>query len=66
VLGKASPRPLCEVRELRGRDITVNSVAPGPKRHTGTGRIANLVAFLISEDGHSVNGQVIRTDIGAA
>jgi 3-oxoacyl-[acyl-carrier protein] reductase len=53
-------------RELRGRDITVNSVAPGPKDHTGTARIANLVAFLISEDGHSVNGQVIRTDLGGA
>jgi 3-oxoacyl-[acyl-carrier protein] reductase len=53
-------------RELSERDITVNSVAPGPKRHAGAGRIANLVAFLISEDGHSINGQVIRTDIGAA
>jgi 3-oxoacyl-[acyl-carrier protein] reductase len=51
-------------RELIGRDITVNSLAPGPNRHAGIGRIADLVAFLISEDGHSINGQVIRTDLG--
>jgi 3-oxoacyl-[acyl-carrier protein] reductase len=48
--------------ELRGRDITVNAVAPGPE-HRGPD-IADVVAFLVSEAGHWVNGQVIRGNRG--
>jgi 3-oxoacyl-[acyl-carrier protein] reductase len=48
-------------RDLRGRDVTVNAVAPGLERPGTPADIANLVAFLVSEDGHWVNGQVIRT-----
>ena len=46
--------------ELRGRNITVNAVAPGLEPAVTPADIANLVAFLVSEDGHSINGQVIR------
>jgi 3-oxoacyl-[acyl-carrier protein] reductase len=47
-------------RELSARDITVNAIALGLERPATPADIAKLVAFLISEDGHSVNGQVIR------
>jgi 3-oxoacyl-[acyl-carrier protein] reductase len=47
-------------RELSARDITVNAIALGPKRPAIPTEIANLVAFLVSEDGHWVNGQVIH------
>jgi 3-oxoacyl-[acyl-carrier protein] reductase len=46
--------------ELRARDITVNAIAPGPALAAAPAAIANLVAFLASENGHWVNGQVIR------
>lgn len=75
-------------RELRGRDITVNAVAPGPTatelfldgktqeqidalakvpplERLGTPEdIARVVAFLVSEAGHWVNGQIIRANGG--
>jgi 3-oxoacyl-[acyl-carrier protein] reductase len=47
-------------RELSARDITVNAIALGPKRPARPTEIANLVAFLVSENGHWVNGQVIH------
>jgi 3-oxoacyl-[acyl-carrier protein] reductase len=47
-------------RELSDRDISVNAIALGPERSATPADIANLVAFLVSEDGHWVNGQVIR------
>jgi 3-oxoacyl-[acyl-carrier protein] reductase len=47
-------------RELNARDITVNTIALGPKRPAIPTEIANLVAFLVSEDGHRVNGKVIH------
>jgi 3-oxoacyl-[acyl-carrier protein] reductase len=47
-------------RELSARDITVNAIALGPGRPATPADIANLVAFLVSDDGHWVNGQVIR------
>ena len=51
-------------RELRGRDITVNAVAPGPTgRHRATA-MARVVALLVSGDGRSLNGQVIQVDEG--
>ena len=45
--------------ELRGRNITVNAVEPGLEHPGNAADIANLVAFLLSEDGRGVNGQVI-------
>jgi 3-oxoacyl-[acyl-carrier protein] reductase len=45
-------------RELSARDITVNAIAL--ERPAAPADIAELVAFLVSEAGHSVNGQVIR------
>jgi 3-oxoacyl-[acyl-carrier protein] reductase len=49
--------------ELRGRDITVNAIAPGPERPGAAADIAELVAFLVSEEGRWVNGQVIRAGL---
>lgn len=75
-------------KELRGKDITVNAVAPGPTdtelfmkgksedfveklknmaplERLGTPEdIANVVAFLCSENGIWINGQVIRANGG--
>ena len=75
-------------KELRGKDITVNAVAPGPTdtelfmkgksedfveklknmaplERLGTPKdIANVVAFLCSEEGIWINGQVIRANGG--
>jgi 3-oxoacyl-[acyl-carrier protein] reductase len=47
-------------RELTARDISVNAIALGPELPATLSDIANLVAFLTSEDGHWVNGRVIR------
>jgi 3-oxoacyl-[acyl-carrier protein] reductase len=47
-------------RELRGRDITVNAVAAVIGHPDSLAGIANVVAFLVSTEGHCVNGQVIR------
>ncbi|PSK97877.1 3-oxoacyl-[acyl-carrier protein] reductase [Haloactinopolyspora alba] len=75
-------------RELRGRDVTVNAIAPGPTatdlfldgkdeetvarlaaqpslERLGTpADIAGVAAFLASEQGHWVNGQVVRANGG--
>lgn len=75
-------------KELEGRFITVNAVAPGPvdtdlfnrgkteetkqrmaemcplKRLGQPSDIADLVAFLVSEQGRWVNGQIIRANGG--
>jgi 3-oxoacyl-[acyl-carrier protein] reductase len=47
-------------RELRARDITVNAIALGLEPPRADADVAELVAFLVSEDGRWVNGQVIR------
>ena len=75
-------------KELRGRNIAVNCVAPGPtetdlfiegksqefidklasmspmERLGQPQDIANVVAFLASDEGHWVNGQVLRANGG--
>jgi 3-oxoacyl-[acyl-carrier protein] reductase len=75
-------------REMRGRGITVNTVAPGPtatelflegksdellqnlananplERLGQPDDIASVVAFLVSADGHWVNGQTVRANGG--
>ncbi|MFF6998220.1 SDR family oxidoreductase [Streptomyces sp. NPDC008313] len=77
-------------REMRGRDVSVNAVAPGatatdmfldgkdeetvarlaamaPLERLGTpADIASAVSFLVSPDGHWVNGQVLRVNGGIA
>jgi 3-oxoacyl-[acyl-carrier protein] reductase len=49
-------------RELRGRDITVNAVAPKLLGSDANAGIADVVAFLVSADGHWITGQVIRAE----
>ncbi|GII42250.1 SDR family oxidoreductase [Planotetraspora phitsanulokensis] len=87
--GAVEAMTLILAREMRGRDITVNVVAPGPtatdllfdnNTEENLGRLASapplerlgtaediteVVAFLVSPEGHWVNGQVIRANGGA-
>ena len=77
-------------KELRGKEITVNAVAPGPtstelffkgkteeqierltkmsplERLGRPEEIAELTAFLVSDAGSWVNGQVVRANGGIA
>jgi 3-oxoacyl-[acyl-carrier protein] reductase len=53
-------------RQLRGRDITVNAVAIGPTRPDTSAGIVGAVAFLVSAEGHWLNGQVVWPDDGMA
>jgi 3-oxoacyl-[acyl-carrier protein] reductase len=86
--GAVEAMTLVVARELRGRDVTVNVVAPGPtatslfldnnseerrqqlakqpplERLGMPADIAALVAFLVSPEGHWVNGQRIRANGG--
>ena len=52
--------------ELRGRDITVNAVVLELERPGIVAELVNVVAWLASEAGHGVNGQVIRFNGGLA
>jgi 3-oxoacyl-[acyl-carrier protein] reductase len=52
--------------ELRERDITVNTVRPVVDRPCAPNRIADVIAYLLSEEGHGLTGLVVRIDeIGA-
>ncbi|GAA2386268.1 SDR family oxidoreductase [Streptomyces glaucosporus] len=86
--GAVEAMTLILAREMRGRDVTVNTVAPGPTatalfldgkdeetvarlaaqpplERLGTpADIAEVVAFLVSPQGHWVNGQVVRANGG--
>jgi 3-oxoacyl-[acyl-carrier protein] reductase len=53
----APPRPLAV--ELRARDITVNAVQPEVGRPCAPDRVADVVEFLLSDDGHRLTGQVV-------
>ncbi len=63
--GAADAIPPTLARDLSARDISVNSIALGPELPAPPADIANLVAFLVSKDGHRVNGQVIRASGGS-
>jgi 3-oxoacyl-[acyl-carrier protein] reductase len=47
-------------RDLSVRDVTVNTIALGPELPNTPADVAKLVVFLVSDDGHWINGQVIR------
>jgi 3-oxoacyl-[acyl-carrier protein] reductase len=49
-------------RELRSSNITVNAVVLEPGRPCLPGRVADVVAYLLSDRGHDLNGEVIRLD----
>lgn len=51
-------------RELCGRGITVNAVAPRLEGAGAAMATAHVVALLVSGDGRSLNGQVIQVDGG--
>ena len=46
--------------ELSARDITVNAIALGLECPSAVADVAELVSFLVSDDGRRVNGQLIR------
>lgn len=48
--------------ELRERDITVNTVRLVVDRPCAPNRIADVVAYLLSEEGHGLTGHVVRID----
>jgi 3-oxoacyl-[acyl-carrier protein] reductase len=48
--------------ELRGRDITVNAVSLDLDRPCAPDRVADIVAYLLSDDGHRLTGQSLRID----
>ena len=46
--------------ELRDRDITVNSVSLQADHRRPPGRVADIIAYLLSDAGHGITGRVIR------
>ena len=48
--------------ELRDRDITVNGVSLEPDNRRPAGRVADIVAYLLSDAGHGITGEVIHLD----
>jgi 3-oxoacyl-[acyl-carrier protein] reductase len=46
--------------ELRERGITVNAVALGVHRPCEPNRVADVIAYLLSDHGHHLTGQVLR------
>jgi len=49
-------------RELRERDITVNAVSLEVDMPCSPSRVADVVAYLLSDHGHGLTGQMIRVD----
>ena len=64
--GKAAVEAITRVlaHELRARDVTVNVVALGLAGASDAQKIADIVAFLVSGDGHGLSGQLIRVEDG--
>ena len=48
--------------ELRERDITVNAVYLDLDRPCAPNRVADVIAYLLSADGHRLTGQLLRVD----
>ena len=48
--------------ELLERDITVNAVSVEVDKPCTPGRIAAVIAYLLSDEAHAITGQVIRID----
>jgi 3-oxoacyl-[acyl-carrier protein] reductase len=48
--------------ELRERDITINAVCLDLDRPRAPNRVADIVAYLLSADGHRLTGQLLRVD----
>jgi 3-oxoacyl-[acyl-carrier protein] reductase len=46
--------------ELRERDITVNVVSPAISRPCRPDRVTDVIAYLLSDHGHRITGQVLR------
>jgi 3-oxoacyl-[acyl-carrier protein] reductase len=46
--------------ELRERNITVNAVALDVHRPCAPNRVADVIAYLLSDQGHCLTGQVLR------
>ena len=46
--------------ELRERDITVNAVSLEVHRPCAPNQVADVIAYLLSEHGHRITGQVLR------
>ena len=46
--------------ELRERDITVNTVTLEVHRPCAPNQVADVIAYLLSEHGHGLTGQVFR------
>jgi 3-oxoacyl-[acyl-carrier protein] reductase len=46
--------------ELRERDITVNAVSLEPHRPCAPNQVADVIAYLLSEHGHGLTGQILR------
>jgi 3-oxoacyl-[acyl-carrier protein] reductase len=49
-------------RELRDRDISVNCVSLAVGSQPAPARVTDVIAWLLSDSGHGVTGQVIRLD----
>ena len=48
--------------ELRERDITVNALSLDVDAPCDSARVADVIAYLVSQAGHGVSGQVIHVD----
>jgi 3-oxoacyl-[acyl-carrier protein] reductase len=46
--------------ELRERDITVNVVSPAINRPCRPDRVTDVIAYLLSDHGHRITGQILR------
>jgi NAD(P)-dependent dehydrogenase (short-subunit alcohol dehydrogenase family) len=46
--------------ELQERNITVNAVAPEVGRPAEPSRVADVIAFLLSDQGYRITGQLLR------
>ena len=48
--------------DLRERDVTVNAVSLEVDKPCAPAHVADLIAYLLSDAGHAITGQVIHLD----